>query len=74
MTSQPRNHGEGNPEAAEEFNEAEQKFVNSTEGKRRIAQGPQVRRGEETELETAEQRAKAHAKHDDSNTRQMKRP
>jgi hypothetical protein len=74
MTSQPKNHGEGNPEAAAEFNKDEQKFVNSAEGKRRIDQGPQVRAGEEKDLKAAEQRAKSHAKHDDSNTRQMKQP
>jgi hypothetical protein len=73
MSNTPTNHGEGNPEAAAEFNEAEQKFVNSPGGKEKIKKGPQVKRGEEEELARAEQRAKTHAKHDDSDTTQMKR-
>jgi hypothetical protein len=66
------NHGEGNPEAAEEFNEAERKFVNSPEGKKKISKGPQVRPDEEAELARAEQRAKERGKNDDSKTTKMK--
>jgi hypothetical protein len=72
MTNSPTNHGEGNPQAAEEFNKAERKFVDSPEGKKKIDKGPQVRPGEEAELRRAEERAKSHAKHDDSNTTRMK--
>jgi len=68
----PINHGEGNPEAAAEFNEAEKAFVNSQSGKRKIKEGAQVKPGEAAELERAEQEGKSHAKHDDSQTRQMK--
>jgi hypothetical protein len=66
------NHGEGNPEAASKFNEAEQRFVNSPEGKRKIGKGPRVRPEEEAELARAEQRGRARGKNDDSNTTKMK--
>jgi hypothetical protein len=72
MNQSPTNHGEGNPEAAEEFNQAERKFVNSPQGKKKIEQGPEVRPGEEADLKDAERRGKSHAKHDDSNTTRMK--
>jgi hypothetical protein len=72
MEKSPVNHGEGNPEAAAEFNEAERGFVASERGKRKIKEGPQVKKGEEAELERAEQSGKSHAKNDDSNTKQMK--
>jgi hypothetical protein len=73
MSNAPTNHGEGNPEAAEEFNQAEKRFVNSSEGKEKIAKGPQVRPEEKADLERAEQRGKSHAKNDDSKTTRMKR-
>jgi hypothetical protein len=66
------NHGEGNPEAAAEFNKAEQDFVNSPQGKAKIDQGPNVRPEEEADLAQAEQRAKARGKNDDSQTKKMK--
>jgi hypothetical protein len=66
------NHGEGNPEAAEEFNKAEQDFVNSPRGKAKIGKGPNVRPEEEADLAQAEQRAKARGKNDDSQTTKMK--
>jgi hypothetical protein len=72
MNRSPTNHGEGNPEAADEFNQAEQKFVNSPAGKKAIKKGPKVRPGEEADLEHAEQQGKSHAKHDDSHTTRMK--
>ncbi len=72
MTKQSTNHGEGNPEAAAEFNKAEQKFVNSPAGKAKISQGPNVRPEEEADLKQAEERAKARGKNDDSNTTKMK--
>jgi hypothetical protein len=72
MSNSPKNHGEGNPEAAEEFNQAEQKFVNSPQGKEKIKKGPEVRPGEEAELARAEQSAKSHGKNDDSKTTRMK--
>lgn len=65
------NHGEGNPEAAAEFNAAEQKFVNSQGGKQKIAEGPKVKPGEEASLESAEAAARKHAKYDDSSTKAM---
>ena len=67
MSNEPSsNHGEGNPEAAERFNTAEQRFVNSDGGKKKIKQGAQVRPGEEAELAKAEKAGRAHAKDDDS--------
>jgi hypothetical protein len=72
MKQQNTNHGEGNPEAAAEFNKAERQFVNSSKGKEKIAKGPGVRPDEEADLEQAEQRAKARGKNDDSSTTKMK--
>jgi hypothetical protein len=60
------NHGEGNPEAAEHFNEAEQAFVNSPSGKQKIKEGPKVRPEEQADLQRAEAQARSHAKADDS--------
>jgi hypothetical protein len=65
------NQGEGNREAAEEFNKAEREFVNSPQGKAKIRKGPQVKPGEEADLKQAEERAKARGKDDDSSTTQM---
>ena len=48
------NHGEGNPEAAERFNEAEQAFVASPQGQQRIREAGNVRPDEEAELAEAE--------------------
>jgi hypothetical protein len=72
MEKSPTNFGEGNPEAAAEFNEAEQKFVKSARGKQKIQRGAEVRPGEESELEQAEEAAKARGKRDDSQTKAMK--
>jgi hypothetical protein len=60
------NHGEGDPEAAESFNVAEQAFVDSARGKKAISAGAQVGADEETELAEAEERARARSKGDDS--------
>ena len=73
MEQLPTNHGEGNPEAAEEFNKAEREFVNSPQGKKKISKGADVRPDEEADLKAAEERAKARGKNDDSNTTKMKR-
>jgi len=67
----PTNFGEGNPEAAAEFNEEEQKFVQSRRGKLKIRRGAKVPPGEEAALEQAEERAKARGKNDDSQTKEM---
>jgi hypothetical protein len=72
MQKPPVNHGEGNPEAAAEFNKAERDFVASDKGQRKIKEGPRVKPAEEGTLEQAERLAKSRAKHDDSNTTQMK--
>lgn len=67
-TSNPAeaNHGEGNPEAADRFNSAEQEFVNSKRGNRKIQEGTRVRPEEEAELAKAEKIGRGHAKYDDS--------
>lgn len=62
MDKRQQNHGEGDPEAAERFNEEEKAFVQSPRGKRAIRKGPRVRPEEETELKNAERRAKEHAR------------
>jgi hypothetical protein len=67
-----KNLGEGNSEAAAEFNEAEQKFVKSAQGREKIRRGAQVQPGEESALEQAEASAKARGKNDDSDTKGMK--
>jgi hypothetical protein len=72
MEKSPTNFGEGNPEAAAEFNEAEQKFVKSERGKQKIRRGAEVRPGEESALEQAEATAKARGRNDDSQTKAMK--
>jgi hypothetical protein len=56
------NHGEGNPEAADRFNSAEQEFVNSKRGNRKIHEGAQVRPEEERDLANAETIGRGHAK------------
>lgn len=57
-----QNHGEGNPEAASHFNEAEQSFVKSAKGKSAIEKGPEVSAAEEAKLTEAERQARARAK------------
>ena len=51
---QNRNHGEGNPEAAERFNKAEQEFVNSERGQSKIREAGNVRPDEQAQLEEAD--------------------
>jgi hypothetical protein len=62
------NHGEGNPEAADNFNTAERAFVESARGKKKVKEGPKVQPSEETDLAKAEQAGRDHAKDDDSQT------
>jgi hypothetical protein len=49
-----RNKGEGNPEAAAHFNKAEQEFVHSDRGQKKIREAGNVRPDEEAQLEEAE--------------------
>jgi hypothetical protein len=49
-----RHKGEGNPEAAARFNKAEQEFVNSPRGQKKISEAGDVRPDEEAQLEEAE--------------------
>jgi hypothetical protein len=72
MEKSPANLGEGNPEAAAEFNEAEQKFVSSHKGQKKIRSGPKVRPDEESALIEAEESAKARGRNDDSDTDEMR--
>ena len=58
----PENQGEGNPEAADRFNTAEQGFVNSARGKQKIQQGPEVRPEEEGDLTEAEKLGRERAR------------
>jgi hypothetical protein len=66
MSSESSNHGEGDPEAAERFNDAERRFVESARGKKQIQEGPKVRPDEEAALAKAEQIGRDHAKGDDA--------
>jgi hypothetical protein len=68
MSEKSANHGEGNPEAANRFNAAEQDFVKSKRGQDKIRKGPQVRSQEEADLSQAESAGRAHAKSDPSDT------
>ncbi|HEY4750768.1 MAG TPA: hypothetical protein VIH60_10290 [Steroidobacteraceae bacterium] len=56
------NHGEGNPESAKQFNDAETRFVDSARGKEKVREGAKVRPDEEPELAEAERLGKARAK------------
>jgi hypothetical protein len=62
----PENHGEGNPEAAERFNAAEQQFVKSKSGQQKIRDGAKVRSDEEAGLAEAEKIGREHAKSGES--------
>jgi hypothetical protein len=64
MNSDPsgKNHGEGDPEAAKHFNDAEKSFVSSSKGKSAIEAGPKVSAAEEAKLKEAERQAAARAK------------
>ena len=57
-----RNHGEGDPQAAERFNEAETAFVKSARGKRAVRKGTKVRPEEEAALQDAERRGRERSK------------
>lgn len=60
-----KNQGEGNKEADRKFREAQTKFVNSAEGKRKIAQAGNVSDEEARGLREAEEKAKARSKGED---------
>ena len=62
---QGKNQGEGDKESDRKFREAETKFVQSEEGKRKIAQAGKVSEEEARKLREAEEQAKAHAKGED---------
>lgn len=66
MNSTQRNtQGEGNRQADREFRESEKRFVNSEEGKRKIAQAGNVSEEEARKLREAEEKGKARAKAED---------
>ena len=60
-----RNHGEGDPQAAERFNEAETAFVKSARGRRAVRKGTKVRPEEEAALQDAERRGRERSRGDD---------
>lgn len=60
-----KNQGEGNKEADRKFREAQTKFVNSDEGKRKIAQAGNVSDQEARQLREAEEKGKARSKGED---------
>jgi hypothetical protein len=70
----PTNHGEGNPEAADKFNAAEQEFVSSVRGKQKIQEGTHIRPDEEGDLAEAEQLGRDRAKSDDSGSTLSPKP
>jgi hypothetical protein len=60
----PANHGERNPEAAGRFNTAEQEFVSSARGKKKIKEGTDGRPGEEADSAGSQQFGRERAKGD----------
>jgi hypothetical protein len=56
------NHGEGDPEAAARFNDAEKRFVDSVRGKAKLRDGTHVRADERSSLDDAERQGKARSK------------
>ena len=60
-----KNQGEGNKDADRKFREAQTKFVNSDEGKRKIAQAGNISDEEARKLLDAEDKAKARSKGED---------
>jgi hypothetical protein len=66
----PANEGEGNKTADRHSREATEAFVNSERGKREIRHAGDVDAQEESDIERAEQEAKARAReHDPEETR-----
>jgi hypothetical protein len=63
------NQGEGNREADRKFREAQTKFVQSEEGKEKIAEAGEVSEAEAEQLREAEKKAKSHAKGEDPQVR-----
>lgn len=68
MGKETDNHGEGDPQAAERFNDAETTFVGSERGRKKIREGAQVRPEEAEELDQAEAEGRRHAKDDPDDT------
>jgi len=62
-----QNQGEGNREAAANFNRAEREFVESPRGQQKIREGSKVSPAEQAEDSAAERRAAERAKAQDSN-------
>ena len=60
MSIETKNQGEGNTEAAERYNESQEEFVNSPEGKEQIDKAGDIEVDEETQ--EAEEAGKAKAK------------
>ena len=60
-----RNQGEGDKESDRKFREAQTKFVQSSEGKRKIEDAGKVSEEEARKLREAEEAAKRHAKDED---------
>ena len=69
MNEKERNQGEGNREADRQFREAQTKFVQSEQGKQKIAEAGDVSEEEANELREAEKKAKSHAKGEDPQVR-----
>jgi hypothetical protein len=67
MASDQKNQGEGNREAAREYNEDQQKFVRDSDRvKRKVEDAERAVEGKErAELERAEREGKKHAKDED---------
>ena len=62
---QGKNQGEGDKESDRKFREAETKFVQSEEGKRKISQAGNVSEEEARKLRKSEEKGKARSKGED---------
>ena len=62
---QGKNQGEGDKESDRKFREAETKFVQSEEGKRKIAQAGNLSEEEARKLRESEEKGKARSKGED---------
>ena len=65
MATNDKNQGEGNREAARQYNEATRKFVESGKVEDKAREAKEVDATEQAELEKAEEAGKKHAKEED---------
>lgn len=65
MTDDAKNQGEGNREAARNYNQSTREFVKSNPVEQKAREGADVDKTEEIELKRAEEQGKSRAKEED---------